>query len=64
MAENATLMAKVKAMDIGDMLTVPCSAYSYNTVRRYTCDLGFIMNRRYTAHLDRPTRTFIITRHS
>ena len=62
--KKTPLMSKVKSMDVGDRISVPCEAYAYNTVRRYTSDLSFMMSRKYSTHLDRETRTFVITRQS
>lgn len=56
------LYTKVKTMEVGAVITVPVDGYSYNTVRRYASDFGLTFDRKYTCHLDRATRTYIITR--
>lgn len=49
-------------MAVGDEIKVPVDAYAYGTVRRYVTDMSFTLDRRFRSHLDRPSRTYIITR--
>ena len=49
-------------MEKGESITVPISEVGYTTVRSYASDLGFIYNRRYSAHRNRAERTYTITR--
>lgn len=65
MAENSnTLLPRVKQMAVGDVLVVRVEDYAYNTVRRYACDLGLTLQRKYSVKLDRAARTYTVTRHS
>lgn len=64
MATTESLLTRVREMEVGDQITVPVSAYGYNTVRRYASDCGLYMERSYSTHLDRETRTFTIIRNS
>lgn len=49
-------------MEIGDKIVVPVDAYAYGTVRRYATDMSFALDRKFASHLDRASRTYIITR--
>ena len=49
-------------MQQGSRLLVPVGQYSHTTVRGYASALGFDLERKYTVHLDRETRTYEITR--
>ena len=49
-------------MNIGDRVTVSIDEYGYNTVRRYACDLGTYLDRRYSTHVNRTDRTYTVTR--
>ena len=49
-------------MEVGDKIVVPVDAYAYGTVRRYTTDMSFALDRKFVSHLDRATRTYTITR--
>lgn len=62
MKANESLYKQVQLMEIGDKIAVPVDRYSYNTARRYASDFGFAFDRRYSCHIDRPSRTYIITR--
>jgi len=62
MSNNTPLLTQVKNMAVGDEIRVPVDAYAYGTVRRYVTDMSFTLDRRFRSHLDRPTRTYIITR--
>lgn len=62
MKNNDSLYKQVQLMEVGDKITVPVDRYSYNTARRYACDFGMYLDRKYTCRIDRPTRTYIITR--
>lgn len=58
------LLARIRAMQVGENITVPVNAYAYNTVRRYASDCNFLMERNYSVHMDRKARTFTVTRNS
>lgn len=62
MDTHTPLLTQVRTMNIGDKLIVPVDAYAYGTVRRYVTDMSFTLDRKFTSHLDRATRTYIITR--
>ena len=62
MTESTPLLTRMREMGIGDKVTVGIDLYGYNTVRRYACDLGLFLDRRYSTHLDRANRTYTITR--
>lgn len=49
-------------MKIGDRIIIPVSAYGYTTIRSYASDLGFILNRKYSASRNREDRTYTIIR--
>lgn len=62
MSKNTPLLSQVRTMAVGDKITVPVDAYAYGTVRRYVTDMSFTLDRKFTSHLDRATRTYTITR--
>lgn len=62
MTTNAPLLTRLREMNIGDRVTVSIDEYGYNTVRRYACDLGTYLDRRYSTHVDRTDRTYTVTR--
>ncbi len=62
MKANESLYKQVQHMKVGEVITVPVDRYSYNTARRYASDFGLAFDRRYSCHIDRPSRTYIITR--
>lgn len=61
-ATQTPLLSRVRTMEVGDKIVVPVDAYAYGTVRRYTTDMSFALDRKFTSHLDRATRTYTITR--
>lgn len=62
MNTNDSLYKQVQRMKVGEILTVPVGRYSYNTARRYASDFGVALDRRYSCHIDRASRIYIITR--
>lgn len=58
----ASLRKRILDMSVGESLVIPLADYGYSTVRSYASDLGFFMERRYTAERDRENRTYTITR--
>lgn len=64
MKETPALFTQIKTLETGASIVVPVDGYSYNTVRRYACDFGLTLNRKYTCHLNRQARTYTITRES
>lgn len=49
-------------MQQGARMRVAVGAYGYTTIRTYASMIGFDLERTYTVHLDRETRTYEITR--
>lgn len=62
MTNETPLLTRVREMNVGDKITVPIEAYGHNTVRRYACDWGLYLGRKYSTHVDRINRTYTITR--
>jgi hypothetical protein len=62
MATDTPLLTRLREMNIGDKVTVSIDTYGYNTVRRYACDLGVFLDRRYSTHVNRADRTYTVTR--
>lgn len=62
MVLNTSLRARVIDMKIGEVIIIPVSAYGYTTIRSYASDLGFLLNRKYSARINRADRTYSITR--
>ena len=60
--ENTSFRSRVINMEKGESITIPVTEIGYTTVRSYASDLGFIYNRRYSAHRNRAERTYTITR--
>lgn len=56
------LLTRVREMNVGDSITVGIDDYGHNTVRRYACDWGLYLDRKYSTHVDRAARTYTITR--
>lgn len=60
--EKTSLKRMMIEMQQGSRLLVPVGQYSHTTVRGYASALGYDLERKYTVHLDRETRTYEITR--
>ena len=63
MTENKkSLRDRFREMEIGETTEVCIGCYGYTTVRTYASELGFMLGRRYSVHLDRESRNYQITR--
>lgn len=51
-------------MKVGEQLSIKIGEAAPNTIRNYASDLGFLLNRVYSASVDRVSRSMIITRFS
>ena len=59
-----SLRQRVVDMAVGETITIPVADARYSTIRFYAYEVGLSENRRYSTHLDRATKTYIITRKS
>ena len=62
MSTNTPLLTQVKALAVGDVITVAISEHSYGYVRNAAYIAGVDLDRRYSARLNRQDRTCTITR--
>lgn len=58
----SSLRKKVIEMQVGESIVIPVAEYGFTTIRSYASELGFQLERKYTARRDREARVYTITR--
>lgn len=59
-----SLRATMRAMKIGDVMSISFGTRTHATVRNAASLLSLEMDRNYSVHINRETREYVITRNS
>ena len=62
MEENTSIMAIINNMKVGEKVSFTFARANYSTLRHYACTLGLANNRKYTCHIHREARHYVVTR--
>lgn len=63
MNEKEPVMTQIRAMEVGEVLTMPLGSRSVLSVRSNLSILGLDLGRKYTSHINRKDNLLEITRH-
>lgn len=61
--EKEPVMTQIKAMEVGDELSIPIGFRGVQSVRSNLYLISLEMERKYTSHLNRAAKCLEITRH-
>ena len=57
-----SLLAQVRAMEVGDQLELQVGDYAYATIRGYASALGFDLQRKFSTKIDRKNARIYLIR--
>ena len=61
--EKEPLMTQIKAMEVGDELSIPIGFRGVQSVRSNLYLISLEMSRKYSYHIKRETKCLEVTRH-